>query len=223
MTAWTEEQRAVFVSERRVVGIHCKRVGRGFLLRERDVQALIVGLFVLRSLLGHLVFKELQMVVRHREVNICLAIRCRIESRLNEMLFQRRARLVGIVVEKQQPFGQIAIVQPFFAQQMRHNLLITASRFQVANTALRVGLAAFAKLFPKCEQLCIVKKLFLKGVCGLVVGRIEKREEVFEHPTSRSRRRNKLHNLAAFGLITLPFGQKRVAFCCRWSHNSIAY
>ena len=144
-------------------------------------------------------------------------------TRLNKMFLQRRARFVVVVVEKQQPFGQIAIVQPFFAQQMRHNLLIPTSLFQVANTALRVGLAAFAKLFPKCEQLCIVKKLFLKRVCGLVVGRIEKREEVFEHPTSRSRRRNKLHNLAAFGLITLPFGQKRVAFCCRWSHNSIAY
>ena len=223
MTARTEKQRAVFVSERRVVGVHSKRVGRGLLLRERDVQASIVRLFVLLSLLSHLVFEELQMVVRHREVNICLAIRCCIESRLNEMLFQRRARFVVVVVEKQQPFGQIAIVQPFFAQQLRHNLLIPTSLFQVANTALRVGLTAFAKLFPKCKQLRIVKKLFLKGVCGLVVGRIEKREEVFEHPTSRSRRRNELHNLAPFGLITLPFGQKRIAFFCCWSHNSIAY
>lgn len=96
----TEEQRAVVVAERRVVGVGGYGVGAGLLLRERNVVVDAELLFVEVLLLGYALLEKVEMVVRHSEVDVRLPIGTGIQCPFHEMLLERCADAVIVAVEE---------------------------------------------------------------------------------------------------------------------------
>ena len=100
MTTRTEQQRAVVVAERRIVGIGGNGVRRGFLLGEGDVvlDAILLGERV--SLLCYFGLEKFHVLVRDGEMDMRLTIRGGIEGTLHEVFLHRGARSLGVLVEE---------------------------------------------------------------------------------------------------------------------------
>ena len=112
MAAGTENQVAV-VAEKRVILIDCNRVGRCFLFRHPDIDFNTHLLFDARFHLCKFSGKCLPVRARHSEVHVDSAVG--LASRLrtfHKLLFNRGTCPVSCMVEGQQPFREVAIVQP---------------------------------------------------------------------------------------------------------------
>ena len=144
------------------------------------------------------------MVVAHGEVDIGLAARTGIECRLDEMLLHRRARAVGIVVEEEQPLGQLSVAQPLAFEQEGHDGLVFAGGKQGLKVFALGGPTAVVERVAEGEMPNVVEEPLLKVGGGHVVGGLEKGEKILEHAAGRPRSRHKLHDAVALGLIRLP-------------------
>ena len=105
VTTRTEEQLAVFGTERSAVGISGEGVCAGQLLRERDVVLHAELLLELRQVIGYMLPEERQMVMADREMQIG----CRpfvagrgshaVLGRFRQMLQRGRTRAIAIFME----------------------------------------------------------------------------------------------------------------------------
>ena len=204
MAARTEEQRAVGVAERRVVGVGRYGVGGWLLLGERYVVAHVQLLLVGRLLLGNLPFEKLQVVVRHGEVHVCLAVRRGVERGFHEVLLHWRAWAFGIAVEEQQALGQLSVGKALLVEQVGHDGLVFPGLYQRGYVLAVVFLALVVQRVVEGELADIAEKVFLEVGLWLVVARVEEGEEVLEHPACRSRRRHELHYLVTGLLVGFP-------------------
>ena len=116
VAARAEEQAAVLLAERRIVGVGGRRVGRGFLFRETNVESGIVGGGILRGFLCCQCLEEGAVLGRHGEVYVHFSVLAlSVERAFHEVFFQRRARALGVAVEFQQSFRQCAVVETVLA------------------------------------------------------------------------------------------------------------
>ena len=99
MATWTEQQSAVFVAERSIVGVGCDCVGAGLLLREAYIKMDVIEFLKRLKFLSNFALEQLKMLVRHGKVDVGLAVRAGIECCLNEVFLHRSARSVLVVVE----------------------------------------------------------------------------------------------------------------------------
>ena len=223
MTARTEQQRTVVLTERRAVGIGCNGIGGRLLLAERDVVLHTILLSILTCLLGYLCLEELQVVVRNGEVNIGLAIRSSIEGCLNEMLLHRGARAFLVVVEQQQALRQLTVVKAFLHQHLTGDGFVIALIEQLADALALVLATLVAKCLAEGKLLDAIEVLALEGSLRLIVGSIDESEHIFKHTRSSTTGGHKLHNLMTFGLVLVPAVDVALALFCRRGKHAVAY
>ena len=222
MSTRTEKQRAVFVAERSVIGVGGDGIGAGFLFRETDVVFHAELLSIEFSLLGNLLFEELQMIVADREMHVCLTIRAGIEGSLNEMFLHRCARTFFIVVEEQQALGKLSVVQSFLHQHLTGDSLVIACVQQGAYFLSFVCLAFLAKSLTEGELLDMLEEMLLEIGGGNIVGSIHKGEHILEHSAGSTTCRHELHNLVSFLLVLVPSLDIVGAFFIRRCHDAFS-
>ena len=200
MATRTEQQLAVGRAERRAVRISCEGIGRGLLLGEGDIELNAVLRLELLQIVGYMLAEQRQMVVRHGEVDVHLAVGCSVHRTLHHVLQCRRACTVTVRVEKQQALRQIAVVHVL--QEEAHCVL----------TLLACQLLAKGKLGDIVEELTDERSL------NAVV---EVLEQVLEHTRSGSRCRNELQHLMSLSQILLPGGNQLLALSHRRTDNAL--
>ena len=111
MTAGTEQQFAI-VAEGFVFHIGGNGIGARFLFRKRDVIIHPILLCISGSLFVYQSLEQGTMFGRNREMHIHLTVLIgSIQCSFYQVLFQRRAATVFILMELKQSFGQSTIVQ----------------------------------------------------------------------------------------------------------------
>ena len=216
----TEQQGAVVVAERGVVGVGGDGVGAGLLLGESDVELDAVLLGVEVGLLGDFLTEQLHVLMGDGEVDVGLAVAGGIEGALDEVLLHRRARTVLVVVEQEQSFRQLTVVQSFGVEHVGDNGLVVAVGDELHDFLAVVGLALVAEGLAEGKLLDVVEKVFLEvGGRHVVVG-AEEGEHVLEHAAGRSGGRYELHDFPSFGLVGVPRLDIGVARVIVGSHNA---
>ena len=112
MARGTEQQRAVVLPERRVVGIHGEGVGRRFLHRERDLVTDAESLFIKGDLCGEQLLEARDVLGRDGEMDAHDASGRGVGRPFDQVLLDGLARPLGIGVEGDQALGLAAVVQP---------------------------------------------------------------------------------------------------------------
>ena len=223
VAARAEEQAAVLLAERRIVGVGGRRVGRGFLFRETDVESGIVGGGILRGFLGCQCLEEGAVLGRHGEVHVHFSVLAlSVERAFHEVFFQRRARALGVVVEFQQTFRQCAVVEAVLAEQRVHHGLVCAVGEQGWNILAVQAEAGSVEVGVESRFIDIIEKRLFKIALRRVVFCICKGEEILEHAAGRARGRHELHNLVRPVLIVVPCGEVVGRFGVRGLEDSFA-
>ena len=70
MTTRTEEQTAISIAERCVVGVYSHGIGARLLLRERDVIAYVISRGILVGFVRNHSFEEVEMLMANGEMHI---------------------------------------------------------------------------------------------------------------------------------------------------------
>ena len=186
MTARTEQQRAILVTEWSIVWIGSDGIGARLLLRERDIVLDAVALCILVNLLCYHLLEEFQVVVRNGEMNVCLAVAASIERSLNQVLLHWGANLVLILVELEQSLRQLSVVQSLWLEEISHDSLVIALLDKAHNALLVVYMALIAECLAESKLLDILEELFFEVSSRNIVWSIQERKHVLEHTASRT-------------------------------------
>ena len=169
MAPRTEKQGTVVIAEWRVVGIHGYGVGAGLLLREGDIILHAESLRIHTLLFIDHLLKKRQVVMRNREMDIGPAICAGIEGRLHKMFLHRSARPLVILVEKQQPLGQLPVVQALAFKQVGHDRLVAAPIHQSLHATALICQALGIQSLKESEMSDIREELLLKICSGPII------------------------------------------------------
>ena len=222
MTARTEQQGAVFVPERGVVGIGSHGIGAGLLLGEGDVVLDAVLTCQAVFLLGYLLLEETDVLMTHREVHVGLSVAGCIERTFHQMFFHGGTRTFGILVEQEHSLGQLTVVQAFCLQHRGSNGLVLPIGHQGFHTLALVLQTGGVQSIVEGELLQVVEILLLEIGGRHIIGRIHKGEHVLEHSTGSTTGRNELHDLLAFCLIGVPCVNHALALLTIWCDNTVS-
>ena len=144
------------------------------------------------------------MLLTDSEVHIGLSLAGSIEGGLHQVLIDRCACPILIVVEQQQSLGKPAILQALLTQHAVHHGLVFASLDELVNTLSASKFASLVKLAEECEFVDVVEIGFLeRRRWHVVVGRKEG-EHILEHAACRTGSRYELHDVASCSLVFLP-------------------
>ena len=222
VSAGTEQQRAVGLTERRVVGIGSNSVCRRLLLREGDVvlDAILAGEAV--GLLGNFLAEEVQMFVRDGEVDVSLTVGSSIECTLDQMLFHGRARALVVLMEEEHALWQLAVVQSFAAQHVGSNGFVVALGHKLFHAAALILQAHVVESIVEGKLLNLVKILLLEISGRNIAVTVDKSEHVLEHAAGGTRCRHELHHALALGLVLLPGFDILLALSLVWGNDAIA-
>ena len=213
VSAGAEEQAAVCVAKRRAVGVGSHSVGGWFLLGEGDVELYAFVLHKTRSTLFGQCFEKGAVFGRNGEVESHVAVGAGIFHPFHEVLFERRARSVGIAMELQQSLGQTAVIESFGQQQTGHYFLV----FAFGHERSAVFTVQFHERSIECAEERGVGQVFEEGlgegVCRCVGCAVEEGKEVLEHAACCAGSGDELdHCMVAFVEVALPCSEIEVAF-----------
>ena len=199
VSARAKEQFAVRSAEGCSVGIGSQGIGGGQLLGESDV--IVHAVFLLKALqvIGYMLSKERQMVVRDGEVQVHDTLGSGIESTFNEVFEGRRAGTVSVSMEEQQTLGQGTVVHIFE---------------QVTNG--RLTLFAF-ELGTERKLILVRQKLRDEGCLDTVV---EVLEQVLEHTRSGTAGRNEFLYRVSLIEVLLPESDEMLLLLFRGLENT---
>ena len=219
MTSGTEQQFAVFGTEGRIVSIGSHGVRTGFLLAERYVKmdavlVLISGKYTLNQLL-----EQSFMFRTYGEMDLCLALRTGIQSRLNQMLFQRSTRSRGIFMELEKSFGQLAVIKALVLEHIADYSLVLAFGNELIHSLAFILAARIVQVVKEGKTVDILEVGFFKGRSGLVVRSVEEFEHILEHTAGRTACRHKLGNDMTLVLVLVPSLQIIVYIMTGRNHN----
>ena len=145
------------------------------------------------------------MLVGDREMNMSFAVRGCIECALHEVFFHWSTWSLGILVEEQESFWQLAVVQTFSLQHVGSDGLIVTVCNQLLDTFALVLLAGSIECIVESEFLNLVEVLLLEVCGGHIVISINESEHVFEHSTGGTRCGYKLHDFVACSFVLVPY------------------
>ena len=205
VTAGTEQDATAVVAEKLVLGRHGHSVGRGLLLREGNVVAHAVLAGILLGLLLNQLLEKRAVLRRNGEVyrDGFVGI-LRIQGPFDQMFLERRARALGVTVELQEAFGQLAVIQTVLSQQGADDVLIPPGLDQSVDTCVAALRARDIQVLEKREVMNVLEKVFLEVRLRDIVRRIGESEQIFEHAAGCSRSGYELKHLAAFAHISVP-------------------
>ena len=158
--------------------------------------------------------------MRDGEVNMSLTIACGIEGTFHQMLLHRRASTLRILVEQEQAFWQLAVVQPICLEHVGSDGLVFPFSNEGLDALAFVLLADSVEGLIEGELLDAVEILLLKVCCGCIVVSIDEGEHVLEHTAGSTRGGHKLYNLVACGLVLVPGVLKLLAFISVWGNDA---
>lgn len=107
-------------------------------------------------------------------------------------------------MKEQQSLRQVAVLHPLLPQQGLHHILVTPLGAQRGHALPVLLHAQRVQHVEKGEFLDTVEKGFLERGGRHVVLRVDKREQVLEHPAGRSRCRHELGDLFVPLQVLLP-------------------
>ena len=208
MSAGTENELACIVAEESVFGRHGNGVGGRFLLGEAHF--VLYAEFLLHGgyCFGELGFEELAVVCRNSEVETYLAaFRGRSLSAFCKLLFEGCAHAVGVAVECEERFGELAVVEAVGLYDCGHKFFVSAGVNKAFNSGAFAIEASHGGL-----QLVIEGEIgnFLyelshwRAFGGLFLGAVHKGEEGLEHSRRSTGRGHKFEDVAAVGQKTVP-------------------
>ena len=186
----TEQQRAVGLPERRVVGIHGKGVGRRLLHRERDVVTDAEPPFVKGNLLREQLLEARDVLGRDGEMDARDTSRRGVGRTFDQVFLDGLARPFGIGVEGDQPLGLAAVVQPVVDDGIHDG------------TVVGPGGQHGAKLGPEGE----LPDIFQQRVDALAAfAVVDELEQFLEHARGGSRSGHELHHTQSGRLFFIAF------------------
>ncbi len=196
-----KQERTVRIPERGVVRIHGDRIGRSLLHRQGDVVRHAESGTVSRNRLLEQAAKPLDMLRRHGEVNRHAPSAHGILRPFDEVLFQRGTHLLRITMEGNQRLGHVPVVEAAGADDAAENL----RRRRIRGN----------RPPQRDAERKALQRLQHSGDRFVPRSRVEKLEEVAEHPRRRTGSRHELHHATpvACGLVPpaqggQPFGIK---------------
>ena len=190
MARGTEQQRAVVLPERRVVGIHGEGVGRRFLHRERDLVTDAEPLFVKGDLCGEQLLEARDVLGRDGEMDAHDASGRGVGRPFDQVLLDGLARPLGIGVEGDQALGLAAVVQPV-ADDGIHD-----------RTVVGPGGQHGAKFGPEGE----LPDIFQQRVDALAAfAVVDELEQLLEHARGGPRSGHELHHPQSGRLFFIAF------------------
>ena len=222
MTTRTEEQGAIIVPERCVVGIGSHGISTRLLLGEGDVVLDAVLTCQAVFLLCHLPLKETDVLMTHREMHVGFTIAGCIERTFHQVFFHGGTRTFGIFVEQEHTLGQLTVVQAFCFQHRGSNGLVLPIGYQGFHTLTLVLQTGCVQSIIESEFLQIVKILLLEIGSRHIIGCIYKGKHVLEHSAGSTTGRNELHDLLAFCLIGVPGVNHALALLTIWCDNTVS-
>ena len=152
------------------------------------------------------------MFVADGEMDIGLVVACCIECGLNQMFFHRCASAVGIGVEQKQSFGQLAIIQSLFLQQIGNDIFIFLLLEQGTYTLAIILLALVAQGFTESKVGNVVKELVFKLSGRSVIFGSKESEKILKHAAGCTGCGHKFNYTMSVSLIFVPRFNGMLAF-----------
>ena len=137
-------------------------------------------------------------------MNVRVAMAAGIQCSFYQMFFHGCTWRIVIIVEQQQPLGQVAIVESFRLQKVLHHRFILALGDKLSRFYTFVLLAYLCEFFVKSKFLEVAEELFFE-ICrwNRIVG-MQKRIEIFEHTAGCTRSRYKLYDAMVALFVLVP-------------------
>ena len=221
MTAWTEQQTTIVITEWCIVGVGSYGISRWLLLREGDIILDAILLSERVSLFSYLCLEKLHVFVRYSEVNMCLAIRCSIERTLYQMFLHWCAWALGILMEEQQTLWQLTVVQSLSFQHIGGYSLIVAFCYERLDTLALILLASCIECIEESKVLNLVEVFLLKVGCGHIVVSIHEGKHVLKHAAGSTRGWHELNHALALCLVCIPSCLQSLALISIRGNDSI--